>query len=199
MNSLIMVNNDIFETMRNQIAEIKQIVESKPITNLDTLNVESKRTINRLKRFYYAKVLSAASSIIVIVAFSVIFDLSLAFICATCVYYMIAVFLTAYCRRLIDSEQCISQDMLTYRQRVVRVKKIESRWLFFSIPFLCVWIPWFFIEVIAGKDPEFVNGLCIGAVIGLIFGLIFGIRTYRQTMKQIKSIIHDIDEISSQQ
>ena len=154
-------------------------------------SIESKvRNINSDGRKIMA---IAILGIIAIIADHYLVNWSWLFTAVTIVFLLVAVLYNIYFRLGINNADALNADLIDMRLRTLRFKKMQSRWLWFSIPFLVVWLTWLLYETLnLIYDPI---PTIIGAAIGLVLGLAFGIKQYQRTQRQAKEIISDIENL----
>ena len=135
----------------------------------------------------------AILGIIAIIADHYLVNWSWLFTAVTIVFLLVAVLYNIYFRLGINNADALNADLIDMRLRTLRFKKMQSRWLWFSIPFLVVWLTWLLYETLNMiYDPI---PTIIGAAIGLVLGLAFGIKQYQRTQRQAKEIISDIENL----
>ena len=173
--------------IRNRSLNNQQIINERLIR----ASIESKvRNINSDGRKIMA---IAILGIIAIIADHYLVNWSWLFTAVTIVFLLVAVLYNIYFRLGINNADALNADLIDMRLRTLRFKKMQSRWLWFSIPFLVVWLTWLLYETLNMiYDPI---PTIIGAAIGLVLGLAFGIKQYQRTQRQAKEIISDIENL----
>lgn len=188
-----MDNSFELQQLKEQFNILNRSLNNQQIINerLIRASIESKvRNINSDGRKIMA---IAILGIIAIIADHYLVNLSWLFTAVTIVFLLVAVLYNIYFRLGINNADALNADLIDMRLRTLRFKKMQSRWLWFSIPFLVVWLTWLLYETLNMiYDPI---PTIIGAAIGLVLGLAFGIKQYQRTQRQAKEIISDIENL----
>lgn len=188
-----MDNSFELQQLKEQFNILNKSLNNQQIINerLIRASIESKvRNINSDGRKIMA---IAIVGIIAIIADHYLVNWSWLFTAITIVFLLVAVLYNIYFRLGINNADALNADLIDMRLRTLRFKKMQSRWLWFSIPFLVVWLTWLLYETLnMVYDPI---PTIIGAAIGLVLGLAFGIKQYQRTQRQAKEIISDIENL----
>ena len=188
-----MDNSFELQQLKEQFNILNRNLNNQQIINerLIRASIESKvRNINSDGRKIMA---IAILGIIAIIADHYLVNWSWLFTAVTIVFLLVAVLYNIYFRLGINNADALNADLIDMRLRTLRFKKMQSRWLWFSIPFLVVWLTWLLYETLNMiYDPI---PTIIGAAIGLVLGLAFGIKQYQRTQRQAKEIISDIENL----
>ena len=188
-----MDNSFELQQLKEQFNILNRSLNNQQIINerLIRASIESKvRNINSDGRKIMA---IAILGIIAIIADHYLVNWSWLFTAVTIVFLLVAVLYNIYFRLGINNADALNADLIDMRLRTLRFKKMQSRWLWFSIPFLVVWLTWLLYETLNMiYDPV---PTIIGAAIGLVLGLAFGIKQYQRTQRQAKEIISDIENL----
>ena len=188
-----MDNSFELQQLKEQFNILNRSLNNQQIINerLIRASIESKvRNINSDGRKIMA---IAILGIIAIIADHYLVNWSWLFTAVTIVFLLVAVLYNIYFRLGINNADALNADLIDMRLRTLRFKKMQSRWLWFSIPFLVVWLTWLLYETLNMiYDPI---PTIIGAAIGLVLGVAFGIKQYQRTQRQAKEIISDIENL----
>ena len=188
-----MDNSFELQQLKEQFNILNRRLNNQQIINerLIRASIESKvRNINSDGRKIMA---IAILGIIAIIADHYLVNWSWLFTAVTIVFLLVAVLYHIYFRLGINNADALNADLIDMRLRTLRFKKMQSRWLWFSIPFLVVWLTWLLYETLnMVYDPI---PTIIGAAIGLVLSLAFGIKQYQRTQRQAKEIISDIENL----
>lgn len=177
-----------FEILNNKLNQ-QQIVNERIIR----ASVNSKvRSINRDGR---AMVAIAVAGCVAIVADHYLVNWSWPFTIVTILFMLVAIYYNIKMRRGINSEGALSSDLIDMRLRALRLRRMQNRWLWFSIPFIVVWLGWLVMETMkVNTNPM---PLLIGCGVGFVIGSIVGVRQYLRTQRQAADIIADIDNLKN--
>ena len=188
-----MDNSFELQQLKEQFNILNRSLNNQQIINerLIRASIESKvRNINSDGRKIMA---IAILGIIAIIADHYLVNWSWLFTAVTIVFLLVAALYNIYFRLGINNADALNADLIDMRLRTLRFKKMQSRWLWFSIPFLVVWLTWLLYETLNMiYDPI---PTIIGAAIGLVLGLAFGLKQYQRTQRQAKEIISDIENL----
>ena len=188
-----MDNSFELQQLKEQFNILNRSLNNQQIINerLIRASIESKvRNINSDGRKIMA---IAILGIIAIIADHYLVNWSWLFTAVTIVFLLVAALYNIYFRLGINNADALNADLIDMRLRTLRFKKMQSRWLWFSIPFLVVWLTWLLYETLNMiYDPI---PTIIGAAIGLVLGLAFGIKQYQRSQRQAKEIISDIENL----
>ena len=188
-----MDNSFELQQLKEQFNILNRSLNNQQIINerLIRASIESKvRNINSDGRKIMA---IAILGIIAIIADHYLVNWSWLFTAVTIVFLLVAVLYNIYFRLGINNADALNADLIDMRLRTLRFKKMQSRWLWFSIPFLVVWLTWLLYETLNMiYDPI---PTIIGAAIGLVLGLALGIQQCQRTQRQAKEIISDIENL----
>ncbi|MGM9802677.1 MAG: hypothetical protein ACI308_00715 [Muribaculaceae bacterium] len=175
-----------FNILNRRLSE-QEIVDENFIRSSISKNV---RSINSDGR---KMTILAAVGIVAIVADHYLVHWSWCFTIVTCVFMFIAIYFNYYTRRGLNDASALSSDLVDMRLKALRLRKLQTRWLWFGIPFIIVWLTWLAYETVnIYSDPK---ALLIGALVGGVIGAIIGFRQYLRTQRQALEIINDIESL----
>lgn len=188
-----MENNNELQEMRDSFAILNEKLKTQPIINESLIRATIDRMVSRIKKDARKLILIAAIGALSIFAGGLLANWSWTFRIVTLLFLAIAIAYDHYSHRGLTSKNALNGDLATTRMAAAKLKKRQAQWLWFGIPFLMVWIPWFIHESLAfHSNPK---PLLIGAAVGAIIGGIFGIRQYLHTRRAINEIIKEIDSL----
>ena len=180
-----MNTNDFeLENMRQQMATLKSKLEQQEIIN-DRLIRDSLNTkLGKVKRQKWTK--------LILILFAMLYVPAI-------LYFTFAAFYDFYYMNGINNGDLSREQMLDTSRRVARMKKMNARWLWFSIPFSIVWIAtmaYLMFTTDSLITRANLEGALYGGAIGLIIGLAIGAYVYTRQQRQAQAIIDQIDEIT---
>ena len=182
-----MNTNDFeLENMRQQMATLKSKLEQQEIINdrliRDSLNTKLGKVKRHVPAILYWML-----------------NLPAWFCIVSLLYFTFAAFYDFYYMNGINNGDLSREQMLDTSRRVARMKKMNARWLWFSIPFSIVWIAtmaYLMFTTDSLITRANLEGALYGGAIGLIIGLAIGAYVYTRQQRQAQAIIDQIDEIT---
>ena len=196
-----MNTNDFeLENMRQQMATLKSKLEQQEIIN-DRLIRDSLNTkLGKVKRQKWTKLILILFAMLYVPAILYwMLNLPAWFCIVSLLYFTFAAFYDFYYMNGINNGDLSREQMLDTSRRVARMKKMNARWLWFSIPFSIVWIAtmaYLMFTTDSLITRANLEGALYGGAIGLIIGLAIGAYVYTRQQRQAQAIIDQIDEIT---
>ena len=97
----------------------------------------------------------------------------------------------------ISSRDLSKQGLVETREQLVKMRRMNTRWLFFGIPFAIAWIVTFIYlamrtTILADIDT---GALILGITAGGCIGSVLGVIVYLKTQRKAKNLIDDIQDI----
>lgn len=123
-------------------------------------------------------------------------DMSLLFSCVTSAFLLIALSYSHWVHRIIAKRDLRTADLVDARRQMIRARRYSAQWLRFGIPFLGIWLIWFFTEGITQypDHSEFMGGMLTGGAVGAVAGGIIGWRQYRKQKRLMQEVIDELAE-----
>ena len=185
------MNNDTnyqeLDLMREQFAQLKNMLDKERIVNERIMRRAMGEKANKLNRQSIFFIILA----IIFIPY-VIFIIPMVGI-PQFYGYMVALLLLIAAISEIFSAVSLSKidfsngNLMEISEIMVRYKRRNIQWLYFSIPYLLLWISGMFYEAIKAGNMAYI----VGMGIGLVIGLTFGIRTLVKTQRIASEIIDD--------
>ncbi|MBO4730807.1 MAG: hypothetical protein J5593_04965 [Bacteroidaceae bacterium] len=198
-----MNTNDFeLENMRQQMATLKSKLEQQEIINDRLIRDSLGRKLSKVKRqkwFKLAFILFAMLYVSAVLYW--IIHVPTWFCIVTMLFFGYAAVYDFYYMNGISNRDMSKEKMLDTSRRVERMKKMNARWLWFSIPFVILWaicLVYLVIHNDNGMNKEQLDGLIYGCPIGLVIGLIIGAFVYVRQQRQAQAIIDQIEEFTSE-
>ena len=118
------------------------------------------------------------------------FGFSDGFVIGTAIFLAICAAVTIYAHWGIRSIDVANGNLVDIAQRLIRFRKIYSRYHLYSVPMLLVWCYFFYYDAqrMLGNAEYFLIGGCVGGVIGAIIGLKAHFKVIRETDKVLANI-----------
>lgn len=187
------------EDMRRQISLLKEKLDKESIVNDKLMrNIMSTKIGNVNSYLLKLLILIPFTMALVYFDFGILFPLSTEFMIVTqimLVGFGIYIYLN---KRLLASANIAGGNLVEESKKLLRFKKREIRYIFFGMPTCIAWMVWCFYELLhCGKEQDEIICVIIGASIGAILGFGYSIRKFRMIMRNINSVVSQIEDIST--
>lgn len=187
------------EDMRRQISLLKEKLDKESIVNDKLMrNIMSTKIGNVNSYLLKLLILIPFTMALVYFDFGILFPLSTEFMIVTqimLVGFGIYIYLN---KRLLASANIAGGNLVEESKKLLRFKKREIRYILFGMPTCIAWMVWCFYELLhCGKEQDEIICVIIGASIGAIFGFGYSIRKFRMIMRNISSVVSQIEDIST--
>lgn len=189
------------EEMRQQMAILKEKLDKQEIIN-DQLMRNAvgtklrKIVIERRKKLFFI----LAGLIYVPAVLYGLLKLDLWFIIVTILFFAVGAAYDIYYTAGINDEDLQNKRLLETKKRIIRMKRMNTRWLWFSIPFVIVWIATFFWQILYRMDDGeahlHAQPILIGGLVGGVIGGIIGTVIYQRQQHRASELIEDIEELT---
>lgn len=182
--------------MKEQISLLRRKLEKETIVNEKLIRTSMRDKLKAVKLRSY--ILCAIVLISCPVWTTPIFNFhSPWFIGVTIASLLISVAYEIYCNQLLSTQNYITGSLVDEARKLNRYKQLGRQWHWFSIPFLCIWLPWFVYEATtaAGFFAKFV---LIGGLIGGVIGGTVGLTIYRKGQNTVSEVIEQIEELTGE-
>lgn len=188
------INNSELETMRSQIALLKEKLDKETIVSekllRDTMRHKA-RTINT-----NAWISVAASIFVIIWALAYIpkEGFSWWFTGATVLMMLVCDFFTWKYHKNVNAKT-MSGDLLTVAKVMKQLRDNYKKWLKYSIAMISVWFVWLSIEFcILLDDWRLAVVMIIALLIGLAIGGFIGLKMHNSVIRNAEEIIQQIED-----
>lgn len=118
------------------------------------------------------------------------FGFSDRFVIGTAIFLAICVAVTIYAHWGIRSIDVANGNLVDISQRLIRFRKIYSRYHLYAVPMALVWCYFLYYDAqcMLGNAEYFLIGACVGGAIGAIIGLKAHFKVIRDTDKVLANI-----------
>ena len=182
--------------MKEQISLLRRKLEKETIVNEKLIRTSMRDKLKAVKLRSY--ILCAIVLISCPVWTTPIFNFhSPWFIGVTIAFLLIAVVYEIYCNQLLSTQNYITGSLVDEARKLNRYKQLYRQWHWFSIPFLCIWLPWFVYEA-TSMGGFFVKNILIGGLIGGTIGGIIGWSIYKKGQNAVNEVIGQIEELTEE-
>ena len=182
--------------MKEQISLLRRKLEKETIVNEKLIRSSMRDKLKAVKRRSY--ILCAVVIGVCPLWANPIFDFhSIWFMGVTIAFLFIAVAYEIYCNQLLSTQNYVSGNLIDEARKLSRYKQLSRQWHWFSIPFLCIWLTWFYYEATTAAG-FFAKNVLIGGLIGGVIGGTIGLTIYRKGQKAINEVIEQIEELTGE-
>ena len=182
--------------MKEQISLLRRKLEKETIVNEKLIRASMRDKLKAVKRRSY--ILCAVAIGACPLWATPIFDFhSIWFKCVTIAFLFIGVAYEIYCNQLLSTQNYVSGNLIDEARKLNRYKQLSRQWHWFSIPFLCIWLPWFVYEATTAAG-FFAKIVLIGALIGGVIGGTIGLTIYRKGQNAVSEVIEQIEELTEE-
>ena len=121
------------------------------------------------------------------------FGFSDGFVIGTAIFLAICAAVTIYAHWGIRSIDVANGNLVDISQRLIRFRKIYSRYHLFSIPALFVWC--YFLYQDAQHMLEYAEGFLIGGCVGGLIGAVIGLKAHFKVIRETDKVLANINEL----
>lgn len=184
--------------LREQLDILKDKLQKEEIVNRKIIRNAMNSAANSLQRQRNFFVVAGLFAILYTFWGLDFIGLSLHFRITTVLFLLIAVIHTFWSHHGLSRSDFATEELITLGRRVASLKRRYSTWLYFSIPFLVLWLGWFVWELTGlFTDRDFLISLFVGMAVGGIVGGIVGINKHRAVQRNATQLLQHIDALTS--
>ena len=190
------INNEL-EQMREQIALLRRKLDKEAIISEQLLRRTMHDKVRGITRDNRTMIICGSLAIPYLIFFLDYLGTSVSFIIATCIMMAVSVFATWWSQRGLYADELLYGDVVSVGKKVMRLKQVNDRWLWYSIPLLVAWLVWFFWEVyqLVGGTPQF-KIFAYSMIIGIILGGILGLLYRSRIKRRVREVLAHIEELT---
>lgn len=188
-----------FEEMRQQLNLLNEKLNKQSIINENII----RRTMrDKLKSIGFSALIQCVVAVFATpfcVSMYWTHGMSIAFCIVTTLFLLGAVIYTYWEYKGLRSDELVTGDLIQASQRVLRLKRLQARWLRFSIPFVICWLGWLITEIYlmsGAKEPGFFYTSLCGIVFGGTIGALWGTAFYRRSQRISNEVLRQIEELT---
>ena len=189
------------EEMRQQMAVLKEKLEKQEIINDQLMRNTIGTKLRKFKVEQRRKIIFIILGLLYVPAIlHYLLHTDLWFTVVTVLFFAGAGIFDTYYTWGINDEDLQNKRLLETRERIIVMKRMNARWLWFSIPFVIVWFILFVWQVYS-NDSELqelggTTPLIIGAVVGGVIGGLIGMVKYKKQQRRATELIEEIEELT---
>lgn len=183
------------EEMRSQLHELKSMLKEQTIVNERMMRKAMKSKYNKVRNDIKFSIFFSFAAMPLLGVLLPSLGMPLWFTAVTLAFLLSALVASAFSLRRYASEDLMTGNLTSVAIRLIRYKRFGIYWFFYAIPFLILWIVFFFRYVTEGKESEYVDGVVFGGIVGGVIGGILGALNYIQNLRRMNNILREIKEL----
>jgi len=195
---LVMENNEInnseLETMRAQIALLKEKLDKETIVSDKLLRDTMRHKARNINANAWVSVGASIFVIFWALTFLPIEGFSWWFAGATILMMLVCDFFTWKYHKDVNAKT-MNSDLLTVAKVMKQLRDNYKKWLKYSIGLIAVWFVWFAVEYcILLSDWRVALFMIIALLVGLAIGGFIGLKMHNSVIRNAEEIISQIEE-----
>lgn len=188
------INNSELETMRAQIALLKDKLDKETIVSEKLLRDTMRHKARTINNNAWISVVASIFVIFWALTFLPSEGFSWWFTGATILMMLVCDFFTWKYHKDVNAKT-MSGDLLTVAKVMKQLRDNYKKWLKYSIAMIAVWFVWFAIEYcIQLSDWRVAVIMIIALLIGLAIGGFIGLKMHNAVIRNAEEIISQIEE-----
>ena len=188
------INNSELETMRAQIALLKDKLDKETIVSEKLLRDTMRHKARNINANAWISVVASIFVIFWALTFLPSEGFSWWFVAATILMMLVCDFFTWKYHKDVNAKT-MSGDLLTVAKVMKQLLDNYKKWLKYSIAMITVWFVWFAIEYcIQLSDWRVAVIMIIALLIGLAIGGFIGLKMHNSVIRNAEEIISQIEE-----
>ena len=188
------INNSELETMRAQIALLKDKLDKETIVSEKLLRDTMRHKARTINNNAWISVVASIFVIFWALTFLPSEGFSWWFVAATILMMLVCDFFTWKYHKDVNAKT-MSGDLLTVAKVMKQLRDNYKKWLKYSIAMIVVWFVWFAIEYcIQLSDWRVAVIMIIALLIGLAIGGFIGLKMHNAVIRNAEEIISQIEE-----
>ena len=188
------INNSELETMRAQIALLKEKLDKETIVSEKILRDTMRHKARTINNNAWISVVASIFVIFWALTFLPSEGFSWWFTGATILMMLVCDFFTWKYHKDVNAKT-MSGDLLTVAKVMKQLRDNYKKWLKYSIAMIAVWFVWFAIEYcIQLSDWRVSVIMIIALLIGLAIGGFIGLKMHNAVIRNAEEIISQIEE-----
>ena len=188
------INNSELETMRAQIALLKEKLDKETIVSEKLLRDTMRHKARNINTHAWISVV--ASIFVIIWSLTVVPSMGFSwwFAAATILMMLVCDFFTWKYHKNVNAKT-MSGDLLTVAKVMKQLRDNYKKWLKYAIAMIAVWFVWLSIEYcIQLKDWKMCVFMIVVLFISLIVGGLIGWKMHKSVIRNAEDIIQQIEE-----
>lgn len=188
------INNSELETMRAQIALLKEKLDKETIVSEKLLRDTMRHKARNINNNAWVSVGASIFVIFWALSFLPSEGFSWWFAGATILMMLVCDFFTWKYHKDVNAKT-MNSDLLTVAKVMKQLRDNYKKWLKYSIGMIVVWFVWFAVEYcILLSDWRVAVFMIIALLIGLVVGGFIGLKMHKSVIRNAEEIISQIEE-----
>ncbi len=186
-----------FIEMKAQLSLLKEKLDRQYIVNERHLRNAISGKLNELNRHAIRMIAVGTVALGYCTYFLSLYNFSKGLITFTAIMLLACIAATYIQHRSLLKVKEMSADMVKETLDLIRLRKRYDRWMLFAIPLIITWSVFISYEIlyVVPMNREMGYGMLAGVAVGTIIGGAVGARIHSRTLKKIRTILAQIDEL----
>ena len=184
------------EEMRQQMAILKDKLESQTIVNDRFIRRSIKRGVSTINRRYL--VLGIIALVMIPYgywAFVMLNGLSVGLWLAMCALMLIVVGFMYYNSRDLRDDDLMGGNLVEVKRKLALAKKRDGNWPRFGIPVALAWASWAVYEMAQPTGgSEYLVPCCI---VGILIGALVGLKVHFKTQRHYRDVLEQLEDLEN--
>lgn len=182
------------DEMRQQMAILKDKLESQTIVNDRFIRRSIKRNVSTINRRYLVMTIIALAMIPYgYWAFVMLNGLSVALWIALCVLMLAVVGFIYINGSVLRDYNLMGGNLVEVRRKLALAKKRDGNWPWFGIPVAVAWASWAIYEMAQKTGGnEYLVPCCI---VGILVGALVGLKVHFKTQRHYRDVLEQLEDL----
>lgn len=185
-----------FEQMREQIALLKEKLLRQQIISERAIIEAAQKGISKLNKAGTKWGIFGIFAVVYCTFAFHRFGFSDGFVIGTAIMLAICAAVTIYAHLGIRSIDVANGNLVDISQRLIRFRKIYSRYHLYAVPMVLVWCYFFYYD--AQRMLEYAEGFLIAGCVGGVIGAIIGLKAHFKVIRDTDKVLKNINELMQQ-
>lgn len=182
------------DEMRQQMAILKDKLESQTIVNDRFIRRSIKRSVGTInKRYLVLGIIALVMIPYGYWAFVMLNGLSVGLWLAMCALMLIVVGFMYYNSRDLRDHELMNGNLVEVKRKLALAKKRDGNWPWFGIPVALAWASWAVYEMAQQTGgSEYLVPCCI---VGILIGALVGLKVHFKTQRHYRDVLEQLEDL----
>jgi hypothetical protein len=182
------------EEMRQQMAILKDKLESQTIVNDRFIRRSIKRGVSTInKRYLVLGIIALVMIPYGYWAFVMLNGLSVGLWLSMCALMLIVVGFMYYNSRDLRDDDLMGGNLVEVKRKLALAKKRDGNWPWFGIPVALAWASWAVYEMAQQTGGnEYLVPCCI---VGILIGALVGLKVHFKTQRHYRDVLEQLEDL----
>ena len=185
---------DELEQMRQDMNELRSLLSEQQIVNERLMRRAMSKDMGKERSTMICSIVCVLFATPIYYIYMPQWGFPMWFTLATIAFLLITAAATVWSVRRLMKESLLTGDLLVVAKHINDYKQFSIDWLKYSIPFIIVWLSFFFYYT--SRNIEYRMGF-YGGIVGAVIGGAIGIYYLIQSRRRLNRILKQIEEIKS--